>query len=203
METLIHVPSGRQTLRPRDWFPINAWFIENRVLEFSWMVGGWSEIVSHQSWEVLPEVCMEDNPGWVGLTKWDELSFVCMTGLVWPAWAIFKAHLHLCLILTEPPWTPLFLHSLIFGWTLTLFGICLKALSIPVNTQLFFCWQHTRISISFLWNYWDQNETKIVILFVGTTWANQHYQSTCHLLMRDCSLRRTNKQTKNSYKRIR
>ena len=48
---------------------------------------------------------MGDDPGQDGLTKWAELSFVSVTGLILSAQEVFKAGLHLLFILTDSNWT--------------------------------------------------------------------------------------------------
>lgn len=52
------------------------------------------------SW--FPEAWIRNDPGQVCLAKQAKLSFACMTKLVWCAWGIFRAGLHLFLIFKFP-----------------------------------------------------------------------------------------------------
>ena len=103
MENLRDVPSGKQNLRTKRPISCKCRIYRKWIVwEFPWMMGSWSEVVSHQPWEVLPEAWTGDDSGLTGLTKWAELSFVCMTGLILSPRRVFKAGLLLFLILTDP-----------------------------------------------------------------------------------------------------
>lgn len=65
------------------------------------MMEDWSETISYQLWEVLPEVWMEDDPSWIGPTKWAELSFVCVTASIESSQEMFTDGLHLFFILAD------------------------------------------------------------------------------------------------------
>ena len=56
---------------------------------------------SYQPWEVLLESRTRDDPGQASLTEQAELSFVCVAGLVWSTWDIFKTGLCCQLQLTR------------------------------------------------------------------------------------------------------
>lgn len=103
IEILTHVTSRRQNLRTKRLISYKCLTDRKwRVLEFSWTMGGWSEVVSYQPWEVLPEEWPGGDPDGGGLTKWAESSYLCVKGLILSAQKIFL-HLNQTLFTSPAP----------------------------------------------------------------------------------------------------
>ena len=111
MQSLIHVPSEKQKEWKTDFLIYRKLiyigiFLNDRELNRVCLI---STLESFCLW--FPEAWMGNDSGWIGLAKWAELSFVCMTELVLSARGICKASLSV-LILTNSNKTLPSLHSL-------------------------------------------------------------------------------------------